>query len=65
MSKLVDFQQQMNALRQAYVEQLPTRIRQIETLWMAACNGTCTQAGLNLAASDAAGAVLGIFFDSR
>ncbi len=47
MSNPVEFQQEMSVLRQAYVEQLPTRIRQIETLWMAACNGTCTQAGLN------------------
>ena len=47
MSNPVDFQQQMNVLRRAYMEVLPIRVRQIETLWMAACDGTCTQAGLN------------------
>ena len=47
MSNPVDFQQQMNVLRRAYMEVLPIRVRQIETLWMAACDGTCTQAGLH------------------
>ncbi len=47
MSNPVDFQQQMNALRRVYLEQLPIRVRQIETLWTAACDGTCTQASLN------------------
>ena len=47
MSNPVDFQQQMNVLRRVYLEQLPIRVRQIETLWTAACDGTCTQAGLN------------------
>ena len=37
----------MNALRQAYLEKLPDRVRQIESLWGAACEGACSQAELN------------------
>lgn len=33
----------MDALRQAYVEQLPARVHQIESLWQAACEGVATQ----------------------
>ena len=47
MSDSVDSQQQLNALRRVYLEQLPIRVRQIETLWQATCDGTCTQAGLH------------------
>ena len=47
MSKLIDFQQQLNALRQAYLEKLPARVRQIESLWAAACDGACSQDELN------------------
>ena len=48
MSDPVDFQKQMDVLRRVYLEQLPIRVRQIEALWQATCDGTCTQEGLHV-----------------
>ncbi len=38
----------MDVLRRVYLEQLPIRVRQIEALWQATCDGTCTQEGLHV-----------------
>ena len=42
-----EIQQQLNALRRAYLKKLPARIGQIESLWVAASEGTCSQEDLN------------------
>ena len=47
MSEPEDFQQQLNDLRRAYLKKLPARISQIESLWVAACEGSCSQEDLN------------------